>query len=190
MKIGINASFARKPDSGTGQVTLNFLRKLSEIKMQNEKIKNAEIVLYLEQDIDLDLAKGIEKRIFLPPYRRDDLIRKIWWEKFLLPKKVKNDRCDVLLSLYQSTTVTKDIRHIMLVHDVAWKIFPKYLNNVRKRIYYKLVDKAIKKADKLITNSLNSKQDIMRFFHVGEGNVKALHLDCDPIFKKEYFIWR
>ncbi len=72
------------------------------------------------------------------------------------------------------------------MHDVAWKIFPKYLNNIRKRIYYKLIDKAVKKADRLVTNSQNSKRDIMRFFHVGEGNVEVFYLDCDPIFKKEY----
>lgn len=190
MKIGINASFARKPDSGTGQVTLNFLRKLSEFRVQSSgfKVEKHKYFLYLEEDLpaNLKMPENFQKRIFLPLYKRDDLIRKIWWEKCLLPKKVKKDRCEVLLSLYQSATITKNIRHIMFVHDAVWKIFPRYLNNIRKRIYYKFVDKAIKKAGLIVTNSLNSKRDIMRFFRVPDKNIETVYLDCDPVFKKKY----
>jgi len=52
-KIGINVSFLRKQNTGIGQVTLNFLRKLSELKVAGEKLKGSEVVLYLEDDIDL-----------------------------------------------------------------------------------------------------------------------------------------
>ena len=38
MQIGINASFARKENTGIGQVTINFLRKLIELKAKSEKL--------------------------------------------------------------------------------------------------------------------------------------------------------
>ena len=44
MKIGINASFARKMNTGIGQVTINFLKELS-------KSKRDKFVLYLEEDL-------------------------------------------------------------------------------------------------------------------------------------------
>jgi len=132
MKIGINASFLRKPDTGIGQVTRGFVDKLTE----NHSDEN-EYFLYLEKDIELKLPKNFHKCVFLPAWKRDDLIRKIWWEKFLLPRRAKRDKCDVFLSLYQCPTfLPKNIRHKMLVHDLIPKIFPEYLNNWRKYFYF------------------------------------------------------
>lgn len=207
MKIGINASFLRKPDSGIGQVTLNFLRKLSELKDESDKLKEIEFVLYLEEDADLDLPEGFEKKFFLPSfYRRDDLVRKIIWEKFLLPRQAKKDECDIFLSLYQSATIfTKNkqgIRHIMLVHDVVWKVFSQYLSNRRKKTYYGFVDRAIRCADEIITISQFSKAGIEKYIF-GKNNgtycgayqgklpstlpakITVSHIDCDPVFKKD-----
>ncbi|MDD5463969.1 MAG: hypothetical protein PHP62_02385, partial [Candidatus Moranbacteria bacterium] len=122
IKVGINASFLRKQNTGIGQVSINFLRKLIEVESRKLKVhkEEMEFVLYLEEDVEIELPEGFSKKVFLPVYKRDDLIRKIWWEKFSLPRKVKKDKCDVLLSLYQSTTSTqphKDFKHIMVVHD-------------------------------------------------------------------------
>jgi glycosyltransferase involved in cell wall biosynthesis len=184
MKIGINASFTRKPDSGMGQVSINFLKKLIELNPES-RIPNPEFFLYLEEDVNLDLPKNFHKRIFLPPYKRDDLIRKVWWEKYLLPKKIKKDGCDVLFSLYQSSTITKEAPHIMLVHDCIWKIFPNYLNNARKKKYYELIDKGIKKADKIMTISESSKKDIQKFYKIEDKKIALNPIDCDAIFKQK-----
>ncbi|MEA1925954.1 MAG: glycosyltransferase family 1 protein [Patescibacteria group bacterium] len=187
MRIGINASFIRKPDSGTGQVTKHFINALfSMIESDPEKYANPEFILYLEEDINISVPKNVGVKIFLPPYKRDDLIRKIWWEKYLLPKKAAQDGCNVLLSLYQSATVVKNMKHVMLVHDAAWKCFPQYLNNMRKKIYYGLVDRAIKKASHIMTVSSFSKKEIEKYFYVENEKITVNYIDCDPIFKEEY----
>lgn len=234
MKIGINASFLRKKDSGIGQVSWNFIQTLINSNQSEEKgKKNDDIsfILYLEEDIDWELPAGFEKRVFLPNrYKRDDLVRKIIWEKYLLPDQVQQDECDVFFSLYQSATIfnnsspsatrkdtkicvqdspktipAKPIRHVMLVHDMVWRVFPKYKNNWRKKIYYQLVDKAIKQADQLITISQNSKKDIEKYiFKIkpvtcqkttsagvqkfvsfqSDQSIPVIYEDCDPIFKQ------
>ena len=179
MKIGINASFLRKPDAGIGQVTRGFVNEL--LKSYSEK---NEYFLYLEKDIDLELPKNFRKRVFLPKlYRRDDLVRKIWWEKFLLPRKIKKDKCDLFISLYQSPTFLKSARHIMLVHDMIPKIFPEYLNNWRKKFYYYLSCQAIKQADKVITVSEWSKRDIHKYLKVPADIIEVAH----PSAGKEFF---
>jgi len=187
MRIGINASFARKQNTGIGQVTLNFLRKLSELKVQSGKLKDVELFLYLEEKLpkDIKLPKNFKTRIFLPKYKRDDLIRKIWWENYLLPKKIKEDKCDVFLSLYQSATILKDTKHIMLVHDIIPKLFPKYLNNLRKKIYQMLVHGAIKKADKIISISHRTEKDLIQHLGIDAAKISVAYIDVDEIYKKE-----
>lgn len=181
MTIGINASFARKPNTGIGQVTTNFLKKLA---IFNDK--EIKFILYLEEDLpkDIRLPENFKKKIFLPVYKRDDLIRKIWWEKFLLPKRVKKDQCDALISLYQCPTVIKNIKHIMLAHDIIPKLFPEYLNNSRKKLYWKFTEEAIKSADKIIAVSKRTEKDLIRYLGISEEKITVNYIDVDEIYKK------
>ena len=183
MKIGINASFLRKPQTGIGQVTLNFLKTLAK-----KGGTNHEFILYLEEDLpkDINLPNNFKVRVFLPAWKRDDLIRKIWWEKCLLPKKIKEDDCEVFLSLYQCPTVLGGkIKHIMLVHDLIPKLFPEYLNNFRKKIYQKLTERAIKKADRIIAVSKRTEKDLIKCLGIDGEKIAVNYIDTDEIYKKE-----
>lgn len=187
MKIGINASFLRKQDSGIGQVSANFLNMLSKMLQKDKDCfgKDLKIILYLEEDVELKLSKHFEKRVLKTTYGRDDLIRKVLWEKKVLPQAAKEDECDIFFSLYQSATVFKDIKHVMLVHDVVWRRFPQYLNNGRKKVYYKLVERAIERADQIVTISKNSSEDIAKFFNIDREGIVVSPIDCDELFKKK-----
>lgn len=179
MRIGMNASFLRKQDSGIGQVTRGFVSELAK----NNSDAN-EYFLYLEKDIDFRLPKNIHKRIFLPVYKRDDLIRKVWWEKFLLPKKINQDRCELFISLYQCPTILpKTVRHKMLVHDLIPKIFPDYLDNWRKYFYFKMTQRAVRNADEIISISDWSKNDIHKFLNIPKERIKTAY----PSVGAEFF---
>jgi glycosyltransferase involved in cell wall biosynthesis len=182
MRIGINASFLRKPDTGIGQVTRGFINEL----LQSESHEN-EYFLYLEKDISQKMPKNFQKRVFLPKiWKRDDLIRKIWWEKFLLPKYAKEDRCDFFISLYQCPTfLPKRIKHKMLVHDMVPKIFPEYLDNWRKKIYVHLSWQAAKQADQVITVSEWSKKDVHKFLKIPLAKIKVAYISIGDEFFKE-----
>jgi glycosyltransferase involved in cell wall biosynthesis len=179
MRIGINASFLRKSDIGIGQVTWGFINEL----IKNHSRKN-EYFLYMEKDADLDLPKNMRKRVFLPKlWRRDDLIRKIWWEKFLLPQHAKKDKCDAFISLYQCPTfLPKSIRHKMLVHDLIPKVFPEYLDNWRKKLYFYLSNRAIRQADKIITISEWSKKDIHKYLNIPVSKIRIAQPSIDEKF--------
>ncbi len=181
-KIGINATFVRKPHTGIGQVTLNVLRELSGYK-------DIDFVLYLEEKLpaDFTLPPNFVQRIFLPAWKRDDLTRKIWWEKFLLPRAVKKDKCDVLLSMYQCPTIIEpyeEVQHIMVVHDIIPKFFPQYLDNLRKKIYWKLTEKAIRKADRIIAVSKHTEKDLIGQLKIHGKKITASYIDVDEIYKQ------
>lgn len=182
MKIGINASFLRKIDTGIGQVTNGFVHEISK-----SRSKKNEYFLYLERDIDFDLPKNFQKRVFLPMlWRRDDLIRKIWWEKFLLPRKVKKDGCAVFISLYQCPTFfSKNIRHKMLVHDLIPKVFPEYLDNWRKKFYFYLSGQAVRHVSQVLTVSEWSKRDIHKYLNIPKLKIKVAYPGVGDEFFRE-----
>ena len=145
-------------------------------------------MLYLEEDISLELPANFSKHIFLPLYKRDDLIRKIWWESFSLPRKVKKDGCNALLSLYQSPTIIrskKKIVHVMIVHDIIPRLFPVYLDNWRKKLYQYLSERAMQRADRLIAVSHRTEKDMIKYLGIPASKVSVCHIDVDKIYKKE-----
>lgn len=194
MRVGINASFLRKQQSGIGQATLGFLKDIARKKDLRKllparglpKNETIEVYLYLEEDVALPLPNNFQKRIFLPPWRRDDLIRKIWWEGRILPKKAARDECDLFISLYQCPTVLpKSIPHIMVVHDIIPRLFPAYLDNARKRAYWKLTEKAIKKADKIISVSKRTEKDLIGHLRIAPEIISSAYIDVSDLFKKK-----
>lgn len=187
MRIGINASFLRKPATGIGQVTINFLHILGDLCQEAPRLKDAEIFVYAEEDFDLEMPARFHKRIFLPLWRRDDLIRKLWWEKYLLPAKANGDGCDLFISLYQSPTTIKYIgmKHIMVVHDMIPSLFPEYLDTMRKRLYQSDTEKGICGATHLVTVSEHTRTDLIERFNVKEKRISHAYIDIDPLFKKD-----
>ena len=209
MKIGINASFLRKPGTGIGQVTTNFLRKLTQSTVNSQQSTDCQFFLYCEEApvLDFELPENFHVRVFLPPWKRDDLIRKILWEKFLLPKRARADGCEVFFSLYQSPTrfqstvnsqqSTRDdsqsairnqksaILHVMLVHDLIPRIFPEYLGNSRKRMYWKLTEEGIRSADTLLAVSGHTKDDLTDLLGIPAEKVAIAYPGLPPIFERE-----
>lgn len=181
--IGINASFLRKQHTGIGQVTVNFLRKLTEL--QGDHKRGTRFILYLEEDVAFELPSHFSKRVLRATYKRDDLIRKIWWEKILLPRAAQQDGCDLFLSLYQSASIFSDIPHLMVVHDLIPRIFPVYLSNSRKRLYQNLIEKAIKKSDHIIAVSKHTEKDMIRLLGMNAQDISVAYTDVDPIYKKQ-----
>ncbi len=187
--IGINGSFLRKPATGMGQVSWHFIKTM--IGKTPGFLPNTKCIIYLEEELPekfegKDFPKNIEFKVIDGWYKRDDLIRTILWEKFWLPKQVKKDKCNKFFSPYQSATVlSRKIKHLMFVHDVIPNIFLEYLNNWRKKIYYQLVDRAVKRASGVMTNSYFSQKEIARVYGIKRGEIKVAYLACDPIFQKQ-----
>ena len=189
MKIGINASFCRKSQTGIGQVSISFIKKLAELETKKKSGANKHnFVLYLEEDLPkgFRLPKNIQKNIFLPLlYKRDDLIRKVWWEKYLLPRKVRHDGCDIFFSLYQSPTIlSSNIKHLMLVHDIIPRLFPEYLDNSRKKYYQQLTETGIAGADKLLTVSKRTEKDLIQHLGIPADRISTNYISVDENYRK------
>ncbi|PID52161.1 MAG: hypothetical protein CR972_03400 [Candidatus Moraniibacteriota bacterium] len=184
MNIGINASFLRKPNTGIGQVTTHFLETLVNLERSEKSLKNYKFIIYTEEKSGVKWPRNFVEETFLPWYKRDDLFRKLLWEKWYLPRKAHKNKCDVLISLYQSATVIHytDMKHVMIVHDIIPQIFPEYLNNLRKKIYWAKVEKGIYAANKIVTVSEHTKVDLELRLNVKAYKTFVSKIAVDNIF--------
>ena len=188
MNIGINASFLRKQGTGIGQVTVHVLRELMAQVQTDAQLRNHKFFLYCEEEpTGLDVPRNFTVRAFLPWYTRDDLVRKILWEKYLLPRQARRDQCDVVISLYQSATRIPytDMRHVMVVHDIIPQVFPEYVDNMRKRMFWWFVRNGIYSAQALVAVSAYTKNDIVERLNVPPDRITVAPIAVDPIFAQD-----
>lgn len=196
MKIGINTSFLRKPGTGIGQVTTNFLQKLVEFQISNPPVGLASsnalnpkpsIVLYTEEPIDTRFSEIFMVRSFLPTWwKRDDVIRKLLWEKQLARTAMEDD-CDVFISLYQSATVFPEdsgISHTMVVHDIIPKLFPEYLRKISQRLHWNAIEKGIRNADHIVAISESTKKDLMGNLGIADEKISVASIGLSSIFDR------
>lgn len=185
MRIGINASFLRKPGTGIGQVSTHFLREMVKLQSTNSKYQNVEYFLYCEEQptFDFSLPDNFQVRSFLPFWKRDDLIRKVLWEKSVA-RQAQRDGCDAFISLYQSSTIVSEMRHVMVVHDVIPRIFPEYQGNMRQRFHWRLVERALCRADVLVAVSESTKHDLIEF-GIPSARIMVAYPDVSPFFRRD-----
>lgn len=183
MRIGINASFLRKPGTGIGQVTVHFVQKLAEATVGNESLS---IVLYTEEPVSMQFPATVSVRSFLPFWKRDDLIRKMLWER-QVAREAKKDGCDTFLSLYQSSTEFQksSMFHTMVVHDIIPELFPEYRGNGRQRLAWHRVKQGIRSADAIVAVSEATKHDLVEF-GIETERIAVASPDVAPLFREPY----
>ena len=202
MNIGINASFLRKPGTGIGQVAVNFLQQLTGYYVSGSTyqgnaqytIPDTRYILYTEEPINFPLPSNFEVKSFLPRWwKRDDLVRKILWEK-QVAREAEKDGCDVFLSLYQSSTVfpashithhaSSVKKHTMVVHDIIPRLFPEYRGNMRQALYWQRVERGILMADHIVAISEHTKSDLVRELDIPAEKITVASLDVAPRFSR------
>jgi glycosyltransferase involved in cell wall biosynthesis len=201
MRIGIDASFLRKPGTGIGQITVNFLKKLAEFSGQGglrrswqflSGLHEAEIILYTEEETNMKFPEQFHVKHFLPTWwKRDDIVRKLLWERQVVHEAMK-DRCDVFISLYQSATVFPpsqmhqtqygDFHHTMVVHDIIPKLFPEYLKKITQKIHWKAIERGIRNAGHIITISESTKKDLMVSLDILEEKITVTYPGLSAVF--------
>ncbi len=196
MRIGINASFLRKPGTGIGQVTFNFLEKLKEFSIFNFQFSNdesTEFFIYTESEfLAQDYPRNFHFKNFLPFWKRDDVIRKWLWERQVAREAMK-DGCDAFISLYQSSTVfpaslinhqRSSVHHTMVVHDIIPRLFPSYRGNLRQAWHWKMVEQGITQADHIAAVSQQTKNDLVRELHIPESKISVTSPSVAPRFQQ------
>ena len=179
MIIAINTLAIRPGKVGGTEVFLvNLIKNLLKIDKKNKYLIivsknnkkifqfNFENVEYLEQDFDNSFK-----------------IARIFFEQFILPKKIKQKGIDVLISPTNTGLLYCPVKSLLIVHDLIYFIYPQYYSLIRKYYLQKLVQYSCKKAHKIIAISQNTKNDIIKYTGVSEQKIQMIHSGVDL----EYF---
>jgi len=176
VKIGIDARFAVHNRRGIGNYTLELICNLAELDNKNNYI------LYIDTN---DKENILPKR---ENFRISQLAPRNYaiWEQYVLPKQAKIDGIDLLHCTGNTSPIylDKSIKLVTTIHDVMFLKDNQVLAQSESlyqrcgRFYRKtIVSRAISRANKIITISGFSKDDIKK--HISNLN----DIDIDVIYE-------
>lgn len=177
MKIGIDARVLDRKMTGTGRYLLNLLNGIPQVDPINEYF------VFMNNTSLID--NSFFKLIPIPKSIFPDKIYSFIWLNFILPKQVKKLKldifftCNILLPLVNFEKTKK----ITVIHDVIHKARPDFYP-LSYRLYLNiLLPFTIKSADFIITASMYSKKDIIKYFRCHNEKLEYIHTSAEPKFQ-------
>ncbi len=121
-------------------------------------------------------------KVHVPPKARHPILYRIWFD-FMLPRKLKKYDADIFLSADGFNSYQLDIPSYLIIHDLAYLHYPKYIDSTHLAYYKKHSPGYIKKASGLGTVSEYSRQDLAEKFDLNPDHIDVIFNGCKESFK-------
>lgn len=177
MRIGINGRFLVAKRTGVQRAAYNLVKTLVEVDRHNEYI----IFTGMEQvgvaDWDYPNVKVIGDTL-IP----SESIKNHWWEQVWLPRLAKKHAIDILHSPANIAPLFYRGKSIINIHDLCFVVNPQWYSFAFRTLYNLVIPQLAKRATKVITNSNNSKNDLLQYFKLPAEKVSLVYWAVDDVF--------
>jgi glycosyltransferase involved in cell wall biosynthesis len=180
MHVAINAYFWNRPNTGSGQYT----RQL--VYYCNRLVSDLEITLIYPLTPGDPGPQGVPPsvKVELVPIRAGHL-GKVHFEQLLFPRACRKVGAEVAHVPYWGSPLQSPIPLVVTVHDVTTLLVREYHRGFQARLYNGLISAGARAAAHVITDSLASKQDIVRHLNIPAGRVTPIYLAVESTFTPE-----
>lgn len=110
------------------------------------------------------------------------VLRNHVWEQFVLPFLVRRHGVDILHSPANLSPFLSRVKSVVNIHDVCFLVQPAWFSWTFRLIYSWLVPRIAKRANVVLTNSNNSKNDILEKLEVDVSAVRLVSWAVEPMF--------
>jgi len=174
LNFTIDVSSAFRSKAGVGCYTRNLLNELSKLSGQSS-------FLIFKMSEKQNPAKKTKKRTSRARFL--GALKHIFWEQVYLPFLLFARKANAFHSPAFVCPLIKTCPTIVTIHDMAYFLYPdKFVGTYR--LYLKFwVPLSIRIADKIITDSICSKKDIVRLLKIPESKVEVVYLGKDSSFR-------
>lgn len=185
MRIGIDITPIQNGHKirGVGQYAINLLTALTEFDRENEYI-----LFGYGGDLPEMLFKPGRFKVVTSGHVNEGKWRRLRWHQFTLPKLLHTYNIDLIHILVQSFDVNipvwRPARTVITIHDIKARLFPAiYLTDIYKKMSYNLMLSLSSKANHVITDSQNSKEDLLNHVGIPGDNISVIPLAADPAYE-------
>ncbi len=178
MRIGINGRFLIARRTGVQRAAFNLIKSIIQLDRENEYLlfthENQRSMPEWNYDNVTIVASQIEE---------GDNFRNHLWEQLTLPKLAKQYKIDLLHSPANTAPLFYKGKSIIHIHDLCFVINPQWYSFTFRTVYNFLIPKLAKRATKIITNSNNSKNDLLKYCNLSAEKVSLVYWAVDETFQ-------
>lgn len=175
MKIGIISERLNRPLTGVGTYTYNLIKEISKILPQDSFY----LIDYTDQCIFYSINK-INFGSFVKRFPK----KSYTWQLYTQLKLRKNNLdLDIIHSPENASLFVKlqNQKKVVTVHDIIAYIYAEFgFTSFRYKLTLK---RTLRTADKIITDSYNTKKDLINYFDIPEQKINVIYLAADEKFK-------
>lgn len=177
MKIGINGRFLIAKRTGVQRAAYNLIKALFDADQENEYF------LFTSEDQAQEWnypnVKVVTSRL-----KPGDNFRNHLWEQFVLTRLAKKFKVDILHSPANMAPLFYRGASIVHIHDLCFVVNPQWYSYLFHTAYNFAIPRLAKRASRVITNSNNSRNDLLQFYEVDAGKVRLIYWAVDQTFGK------
>jgi glycosyltransferase involved in cell wall biosynthesis len=110
---------------------------------------------------------------------------KAFWRSFSIVKQLKKDNIKLYHGLSHELPIgigKSDIKTVVTIHDLIFKIYPQTYNIIDRFIYSWKFKYSCQHADKIVAISENTKQDIIKYYNIPAKKVEVIYQTCQPLY--------
>lgn len=178
MRIGINTRFLLPGKmEGFGWYTYEISKRLVEQHPEHE------FVFFFDRPFDpkFIFGKNVTPVVLFPPARHPFLFY-IWFE-ISLKRALKKNKIDVFFSPDGYMSLGSSIPQIAVIHDINYEHYPKDVPFSARVYLQKFFPLFANKANKIITVSEYSKQDIAKTYEIPLEKIRVAWNGASDVFK-------
>jgi glycosyltransferase involved in cell wall biosynthesis len=178
MKIGIISESLNRPITGVENYVFNLIKELLNLSLKKKDV-DIELINYKKNRY----FKNISEIIINNPFEK---IFKTLWYPYAIYKLKENKEFDIIHNTRHFPTVfkLKYSKYMITVLDIMPIVIPPNKYSIKKYIMYRtLLPRTLKSADKIITISHHTKQDLTKYLKVPEDKIKVIHLAANENYK-------
>jgi glycosyltransferase involved in cell wall biosynthesis len=159
MIIAVNAIFFNSASlEGYGHYTLSIFQLLVKRHPQHQFL----FVYDRSHPVDLITGPNVQSITVGPAARH--IPGFLYWYNISAARAVKKMKADVWVQPYGFCSKTSTVPQLLVIHDLAFKHFPKYISWLQRWHYAVMTPLFLKKAHRIVTVSEFSKQDILQHY--------------------------
>ncbi len=119
--------------------------------------------------------------VVIPPPARHQVLH-YWWFEHALPKALKKIQSDIFISPDAYNSLTSPYRNLMVIHDLNFVHHPEMMPWLPRKYYNYFTPRYAWKADRILTVSQFTKQDIVKQYGIDPGKIDVAYNGANPLY--------
>jgi glycosyltransferase involved in cell wall biosynthesis len=170
MKIAVNTRLLRHHQlDGIGVFTHEIFSRIVKNHPQHRFYFITDHPLHFE----FVYASNVQPVTVFPPTKTPALYN--FWFQYRLPRVLKTIQPDIFISPDGNIPLKTPVTTLNVIHDLNFEHFPQYLPRKWRKYYRRRFPAFARKADKIITVSQHSKNDIAQTYQITREKIAVVH---------------